>query len=80
MIRAGSARHVLLVAAEHMSDLIDPTDLGTAIIFGDGAGAAVLGPTLDGTTGIGPVAWGSDGSRAELIAFDDDQAFMRMRD
>ena len=38
LIRTGSARHVLVVAAEHMSALVDPTDLGTAIIFGDGVG------------------------------------------
>ena len=79
MIRAGSAQHVLLVAAEHMSDLIDPADLGTGIIFGDGAGAAVLGPGLDDEVGIGPVAWGSDGGQADLIAFAEDDPFMRMQ-
>jgi 3-oxoacyl-[acyl-carrier-protein] synthase-3 len=84
LIRAGSARHVLIVGAEHMSDLIDPTDLGTGIIFGDGAGAAVLGPCLEdsgpgGGPGVGPVAWGSDGSQSELIAFGEDDPFMRMQ-
>ncbi len=66
-IRTGDARHVLVVAAEHMSRLIDPEDLGTSIIFGDGAGAAVLGPSPDGATGVGPVVWGSDGGQADLI-------------
>ncbi|HSY15167.1 MAG TPA: beta-ketoacyl-ACP synthase 3 [Jatrophihabitantaceae bacterium] len=78
MIRAGSARHVLVVGAERMSGLIDPTDLGTGIIFGDGAGAAVLGPATDSGLAIGPVAWGSDGSQAGLIAFPDGDPFMRM--
>lgn len=81
MIRSGSVRHVLIVSAEHMSDLIDAEDLGTAIIFGDGAGAAVIGPGVDGEFGIGPVVWGSDGNQAALIAFGDDDTdeFMRMQ-
>ncbi len=65
-IRTGAARHVLVIAAEQMSSLIDPADLGTSIIFGDGAGAAVIGPSEAGT-GIGPVVWGSDGSQSHLI-------------
>ncbi|MGH8959821.1 MAG: beta-ketoacyl-ACP synthase 3 [Jatrophihabitantaceae bacterium] len=81
MIRAGSVRHVLIVAAEHMSDLIDADDLGTAIIFGDGAGAAVVGPGREGELDIGPVVWGSDGEQAPLIAFGDDDTdeYMRMQ-
>ncbi|MDP9094206.1 MAG: beta-ketoacyl-ACP synthase 3 [Actinomycetota bacterium] len=78
LIRAGSVRHVLLVAAEHMSDLIDPDDVGTGIIFGDGAGAAVLGPNLGAEPAIGPVAWGSDGSNSTLIEFGD-EPYMRMQ-
>jgi 3-oxoacyl-[acyl-carrier-protein] synthase-3 len=68
LIRSDSARNVLVVAAEHMSGLIDPEDLGTSIIFGDGAGAAVLAPATAESVGIGPVVWGTDGSQAELIA------------
>ncbi|MGA9856480.1 MAG: beta-ketoacyl-ACP synthase 3 [Solirubrobacteraceae bacterium] len=68
LIRSGSAQHVLVVAAEHMSGIIDPADLGTSIIFGDGAGAAVVGPALGSEAGIGPVVWGSDGANAALIA------------
>ncbi len=44
LIRSGAARNVLVVGAEQMSGIIDPDDLGTGIIFGDGAGAAVFGP------------------------------------
>jgi 3-oxoacyl-[acyl-carrier-protein] synthase-3 len=66
LVRCGSARYVLLVGAERMSDLVDPADRATAFLFGDGAGAAVIGPS--DTPGIGPVAWGSDGSRADVIA------------
>lgn len=68
LIRAGMAQHVLVVAVEQMSALLDSDDLGTSIIFGDGAGAAVIGPSEPGdATGIGPAVWGSDGAQAALI-------------
>jgi 3-oxoacyl-[acyl-carrier-protein] synthase-3 len=79
MIRTGTARHVLIVAAEQMSALLNPADLGTSIIFGDGAGAALLGPASSpGSVDIGPVAWGSDGSQASMIAFDDSDKYLQM--
>ena len=65
MIRSGSARHVLAVGVERLSEMTDPTDRGTAFIFADGAGAAVVGPSE--VPGIGPVVWGSDGEQADLI-------------
>ena len=65
MVRGGSARNVLVVGAETMSKIIDPTDRGTAFIFGDGAGAAVIGPSS--TPAIGPTIWGSDASQWEAI-------------
>jgi 3-oxoacyl-[acyl-carrier-protein] synthase-3 len=65
MIRAGSAGHVLVIGVERLSDITDPTDRGTAFIFADGAGAAVVGPSE--TPGIGPVVWGSDGEQFDLI-------------
>jgi 3-oxoacyl-(acyl-carrier-protein) synthase III len=64
-IRGGSARHVLVIGVERLSDITDRTDRGTAFIFADGAGAVVVGPSDQ--PGIGPVVWGSDGERAELI-------------
>ena len=67
-IRAGSARHALVIGAEKMTDWLDWNDRSTCIIFADGAGAAVLGPTADGEpAGIGPVVWGSAGEQAEKI-------------
>ena len=71
LLRAGSASKILIVAAEHMTGIVDPTDVGTSIIFGDGAGAAVVAAATDGDVHIGPVAWGSDGSQAELITIPD---------
>ena len=64
-VRAGSARHVVVVGAEKLSDWTDWTDRRTAILFADGAGAAVVGSAAK--PGIGPVVWGSDGRLAELI-------------
>ena len=46
-IRAGSARNVLVIGAEKLSQWVDWTDRSTCIIFADGAGAAVLGPSED---------------------------------
>ncbi|MEU4574869.1 MULTISPECIES: beta-ketoacyl-ACP synthase III [Nonomuraea] len=68
-IRAGSARNVLVIGAEKLSQWIDWTDRSTAVIFADGAGAAVVGPS--DTPGIGPVVWGSSGDKSEAIRIDD---------
>ena len=65
MIRGGSAKHVLVIGVERLSDLTDVADRGTAFIFADGAGAAVVGPCDE--PGIGPVVWGSDGEQFDLI-------------
>jgi len=59
MVRGGSAEYVLVVGVEKLSDFTDLDDRGTAFIFGDGAGAVVIGPS--DTPGIGPTVWGSDG-------------------
>jgi 3-oxoacyl-[acyl-carrier-protein] synthase-3 len=60
MIRGGTATHVLVVGVEKLSDFLNRDDRSTAFIFGDGAGAAVVGPSEQ--PGIGPVVWGSDSS------------------
>jgi 3-oxoacyl-(acyl-carrier-protein) synthase III len=64
-IRAGSARNVLVVGVERLSDVTDLTDRSTAVIFADGAGAAVVGAADE--PGIGPVVWGSDGDQYNAI-------------
>jgi 3-oxoacyl-[acyl-carrier-protein] synthase-3 len=66
---AGSAARVLLIGAEKMSDYLDFSDTANAIIFADGAGAAVVGPA--GEPGIGPLLQGSAGEHAELIGLRD---------
>ncbi|MDF2848508.1 MAG: 3-oxoacyl-(acyl-carrier-protein) synthase [Oerskovia sp.] len=65
LVRAGSARHVLVIGAEKMSDFIDPTDRSISFLLGDGAGAVVIGPS--DAPGIGPTVWGSDGSQSQAI-------------
>lgn len=65
MVRSGSAKYVLAIGVERLSEITDPTDRGTAFIFADGAGAAVIGPSE--VEGIGPVVWGADGSKYDYI-------------
>jgi len=65
MVRSGTAKYVLVIGVERLSDITDRDDRSTAFIFADGAGAAVVGPSE--TEGIGPVAWGADGSKYDLI-------------
>jgi 3-oxoacyl-[acyl-carrier-protein] synthase-3 len=65
MVRGGAVRYALVIGVERLSDLTDLQDRGTAFIFADGAGAAVIGPS--DTPGIGPVVWGSDGEQFDLI-------------
>ena len=70
MVRGGSATHVLVIGAEQLSVTLDMTDRGNCFIFGDGAGAVVVGPTEDQQ--LGPVIWGSDGSQSDAIRQDID--------
>jgi 3-oxoacyl-[acyl-carrier-protein] synthase-3 len=60
LVRAGVAKYVLVVGGEKMSDFIDPTDRSISFLLGDGAGAAIIGPSEE--PGISPTVWGSDGS------------------
>ena len=65
LIRAGSAKKVLVIGAEKLTDSVDPVDRANAIIFADGAGAAVVGASDEPE--IGPVSWGSAGDLVDLI-------------
>jgi 3-oxoacyl-[acyl-carrier-protein] synthase-3 len=77
-VRAGTATNVLVIGAEKLSQWVDPTDRSTAIIFADGAGAAVVSPLADedDAAGIGPVVWGSDGDMADKIVIADRNSFI----
>ena len=67
MVRAGTARLVLVIGAEKLSDWLDWQDRSTCIIFADAAGAAVVGVADADSVGIGPVSWGSAGDVASTI-------------
>jgi 3-oxoacyl-[acyl-carrier-protein] synthase III len=68
MVRLGTAGHVVVIGVERLSDMVDPHDRSVAFIFGDGAGAAVVGPS--DVPGIGPVVWGANGEQADAIIQD----------
>ena len=65
-IASGLYRHVLVVGAETLSRIVDWTDRATCVLFGDGAGAAVLSPAAPGH-GFLAFDLGSDGSGASLL-------------
>lgn len=68
LIATGTAERVLVIATEVYSAIVDPDDRGTAVVFGDGAGAVVLrGGAPEEWGALGPFALGSDGGHEELI-------------
>ena len=68
----------LLVGAETLTRITDPDDRGTRILFGDGAGAAVIGTPVDPRAGL--LAWdlGCDGAAAPLLEVPVNDRYMRM--
>lgn len=66
MIATGMYKHVLVVGAETLSRITDYTDRNTCILFGDGAGAVVLGQVQEGR-GFQSFELGADGSGGELL-------------
>jgi len=66
MIRTGQIRHALVIGAEVLTKYVDYTDRGTCVIFGDGAGAAVVGPVPEGK-GILATKIRSDGRYEEQL-------------
>ncbi|QTV79710.1 beta-ketoacyl-ACP synthase III [Microbacterium sp. NIBRBAC000506063] len=65
LIRSGAATYAVVIGAEKLSDIVDPADRSISFLLGDGAGAAVVGPS--DTPGIGAAVWGSDGSKADAV-------------
>lgn len=74
-VHAGQSKHALVIAAERFSGWLDFADRSTCIILGDGAGAAVVGPS--DTVGLGPVVWGSDGAMSETVTIDEETRYFR---
>jgi 3-oxoacyl-[acyl-carrier-protein] synthase-3 len=66
LIAAGTARRVGVIGAEVMSKVIDWTDRSTCVLFGDGAGAAIIAAT-DADRGLLASNWGADGTLAPIL-------------
>ncbi|PPF85203.1 3-oxoacyl-ACP synthase [Subtercola sp. Z020] len=65
LVRAGVAEYVLVIGAEKLSDFVSPTDRSISFLLGDGAGAAVVGPS--DFPGISKSILGSDGSKWDAV-------------
>ncbi|WP_344719424.1 beta-ketoacyl-ACP synthase III [Nesterenkonia halobia] len=68
LVRAGTARHVLVVGVEKLSDFIDDHERSMSFLLGDGAGAAVVGPSEE--AGISPSLMGSNGEKWGTVSMD----------
>ena len=66
-IESGMKKNVLIIGAEKLSSITDYTDRGTCILFGDGAGAAVISATDNRDEAIIDVHTGADGTYADLL-------------
>ncbi len=67
MMRSGSYRRALVVGAEKLSSVVDWSDRTTCVLFGDGAGAALLETTTEKNVGLLGNLLGADGNNAELL-------------
>jgi 3-oxoacyl-[acyl-carrier-protein] synthase-3 len=76
-IEAGRSRAVLVIGADGLSRYVDQDDRGSAMLFGDGAGAMVLTASAEGTD-VGPVALHSDAGGRGLIRLDREDNRIRM--
>src|SRR3954453_23298641 len=77
LIEVGRAERILLIGAEKLTRITDFGDKKTGMLFGDGAGAVVLGPTESGS-GIGPIDLTADGGLGDTIVATPEDPFIRM--
>lgn len=75
-IETGRASRALVIGADKLSQFTNPDDRRTAAVFGDGAGAVVLGAGSAG--GLGPVVLHQDGGHSELIVARRDPGLIEM--
>ena len=64
-VASGTYKHIAVIGAEVLSRVVDWTDRSTCVLFGDGAGAAIIGQTTQGQ--ILSTYLGSDGGKADLL-------------
>jgi 3-oxoacyl-[acyl-carrier-protein] synthase-3 len=67
LLGSGRYRHALVIGAEKLSSIVDWTDRSTCVLFGDGAGAVVLGPARGGAKILGMRLY-AEGAHAGLLA------------
>jgi len=67
LVESGAHKNILIVGAEKLSSVVDYTDRGTCILFGDGAGAAVIGATTNKKESVIDVQISADGDYAHLL-------------
>src|SRR3954469_4714789 len=77
LIEVGRAERILLIGAEKLTRITDFDDKKTGMLFGDGAGAVVLGPS-DSDAGIGPIDLTADGGLGDTIMATLEDPFIRM--
>src|SRR4029079_17904353 len=78
-VEVGRADSVLLIGADVLSRFVDPADRGTAALFADGAGAAVVAPSEDGRSRIGHILLRCDGTGAPSITAGDRERIIHMQ-
>ncbi|QGH35634.1 beta-ketoacyl-ACP synthase III [Gracilibacillus salitolerans] len=78
-IETEAYKHILIVGAEKLSKITDWADRNTCVLFGDGAGAAVMGPVSE-DKGVLSFELGADGSGGQHLAQNDDYIFMNGRE
>ena len=67
LVESGAHKNILIVGAEKLSSVVDYTDRSTCILFGDGAGAAVIGATSNKNESIIDIQISADGDYAHLL-------------
>jgi 3-oxoacyl-[acyl-carrier-protein] synthase III len=77
LVESGRADHILVVGADRLSGFLDLDEPKTSALFGDGAGAVVVGAEGEGA-GIGPITLGADGELAGTLYITRDDARIRM--
>src|ERR671931_1055617 len=77
-IESGRAERAVVIGADVLSRITDPSDRGTAALFADGAGAAVVAASSNGAN-VGPVLLRADGGGAAAIRATHDERLIRMQ-
>ena len=82
-IESGMKKNILIIGAEKLSSIVDYTDRTTCMLFGDGAGAAVIGVTSNKDEAILDIQCSADGGQKDLLMTpgiqSDEASFMQMK-